>query len=675
MGKAQLHNDLVGKRVAGGRLEFVSVLGLGAYGVVYLARDLQHPLHSHQAPWDAAYLNEMPNGHAAVTGLYAVKCLHHLGLDARQQLFQQREVSLHNVAGSHPAIVTLYQVLQDASCIYVIMDYCPDGDLFAMITEKQRYTVPAQILPGTNPAHIMSRFVVEDEKYFRARADMDAIIKQVFGQIVEAVQYCHQLGIYHRDLKPENILCLEGGMRIMLADFGLATTDQKSTDFGCGSTFYMGPECQGGILNRPKHYDASSNDVWSLGVILVNLVCGRNPWKQVSPSDETFREFLRNPDFLLEILPISESLNTLLKRVFSPFPESRCSIFEVNALLQSCDRLTATNTELEARQENRRLAQARAQAARARSALDEQAAAAATSAHVRKAQLIDEAVRQEPYRKAGPPKPPAPVPSYTPFPSKRPERAAAPPRSPVLFGRRSLRHHKSRSLANGQADTSSALSPSTYPDARHNSLSRPKRPNNTDLSPIDSARCISSGLPAETYADALACRPGEDFSMPSTEPGSPATATRRPSAASTSSSPSFTRRGSLAALSRMVQHGRSAVPSILDTLNPFPPRSRAGSRLDSPLQLQQSPVSDGKLVPPPKLAVDFGSEPSTDDEQECLSPPDTAPTVYEPAYTEGKLRQQTQPALYTPPPPLLPPFDGRSARDERYRRVLVNQQG
>lgn len=143
--------------------------------------------------------------------LFAVKALNKIGLDARQKSFQRREISLHSLASSHPSIVTLHKVIETPSCIFVVLDYCPDGDLFGMITEKQKYL------------------------------DNTELIKRVFNQIVEAVEFCHQLGISHRDLKPENILCRKGGNHVVLADFGLATSERTSTDFGCGSTFYMSP--------------------------------------------------------------------------------------------------------------------------------------------------------------------------------------------------------------------------------------------------------------------------------------------------------------------------------------------------------------------------------------------------------------------------------------------------
>ena len=182
----QLNQNLTGTKIDNGALELVSVIGIGAYGVVYkaLARDGKY---------------------------YAVKCLNKTGLDSRQKGFQRREIALHTLASSHPNIVSLHNVIETSTCIYVVLSYCSDGDLFSQITEKSRYL------------------------------GNDALIKDVFLQIVDAVDYCHKLGIYHRDLKPENILCDALGARVVLADFGLATAEKTSGDFGCGSTFYMSP--------------------------------------------------------------------------------------------------------------------------------------------------------------------------------------------------------------------------------------------------------------------------------------------------------------------------------------------------------------------------------------------------------------------------------------------------
>ena len=272
-----------------GHLQLIKVLGVGAYGVVYAAVDIY---------------DNTP---------YAVKALSKVGptglpLDDAQKKFQAREISLHARARRHPNIVSLIEILDGPDCVYVVMEYCPEGDLFAAITEKHHY--------------------VGD----------DALAKQVFLQLLDAVQFCHRIGIYHRDLKPENVLVCNQGQTVKLADFGLATTEQFTTDFGCGSTFYMSPECH--KRSGAACYESAPNDVWSLGVILVNLTCGRNPWKRAEPRDETYAAYLRDPQFLRSILPLSFELNTILTRIFEPNPSKRITLEELRDAIIHCPRFT-----------------------------------------------------------------------------------------------------------------------------------------------------------------------------------------------------------------------------------------------------------------------------------------------------------------------------------------------
>jgi hypothetical protein len=176
----------------GHRLQFQRVLGSGAYGIVHLAKDISTGIH-----YAVKALNKvMPNG---------------LPLDLRQQQFQQTEMRLHYQVSAHPNIVSLLRIMDTREHTYVIMEYCPEGDLFSNITERGRYV------------------------------GEDLAAKNAFLQILDAVSHCHRLGIYHRDLKPENILVTQGGHQVKLADFGLATTQPYATEFGCGSTFYMSP--------------------------------------------------------------------------------------------------------------------------------------------------------------------------------------------------------------------------------------------------------------------------------------------------------------------------------------------------------------------------------------------------------------------------------------------------
>lgn len=268
------------------RFELTGILGIGAYGCVYKARDV-------------------------ITNVqYAVKALSKLGLDERQRTFQDREIQLHYAASHHQNVISLVNILDSPDCTYVVMDYLPEGDLFSKITDEGYY--------------------VGDD--FKAR--------RVFLQILAAVQHCHSQGIYHRDLKPENILVKDNGWTVKLADFGLATQDRITSDFGCGSTFYMSPECQQSNPKPYACYASAPNDVWSLGVILVNLTCGRNPWKRASMDDSTFRAFMRDRNFLQTILPVSDELNCILQRIFDANPQHRITLEELRELIIRCPRLT-----------------------------------------------------------------------------------------------------------------------------------------------------------------------------------------------------------------------------------------------------------------------------------------------------------------------------------------------
>ncbi|WEW55093.1 Serine/threonine protein kinase [Emydomyces testavorans] len=265
------------------RLELTGILGVGAYGVVYSAVDIQ---------------THVP---------YAVKALNKAGLDPRQRKFQQREIKLHHLASHHPNVVSLVRIMDSHDCTFVVIEFCPDGDLFSNITERGQFV------------------------------GNDFLAKRVFLQILDAVEFCHSIGIYHRDLKPENILVTDHGMTVKLADFGLATTDAYTSDFGCGSTFYMSPECQ---QSNPRPYASAPNDVWSLGVILVNLCCGRNPWKKASSEDSTFRAYLKDREFLRTILPLSTELNSILKLIFECDPQKRITLSELRDLILECPRFT-----------------------------------------------------------------------------------------------------------------------------------------------------------------------------------------------------------------------------------------------------------------------------------------------------------------------------------------------
>lgn len=103
-------------------------------------------------------------------------------------------------------------------------------------------------------------------------------------------------------------------------------------------------ECQTSSPKAYSCYASAPNDVWSLGVILVNLTCGRNPWKRASFDDSTFRAYMKDPKFLRSILPVSPELDSILKRIFEFNPAQRVTIAELRDMIRRCPRFTQTKS-------------------------------------------------------------------------------------------------------------------------------------------------------------------------------------------------------------------------------------------------------------------------------------------------------------------------------------------
>jgi hypothetical protein len=72
----------------------------------------------------------------------------------------------------------------------------------------------------------------------------------------------------------------------------------------------------------------------------VNLTCGRNPWKQASFEDSTYRAYARNQGFLKTILPVSDQLNDILGMVFNRDPDQRITLPELRERILACPRFT-----------------------------------------------------------------------------------------------------------------------------------------------------------------------------------------------------------------------------------------------------------------------------------------------------------------------------------------------
>ncbi|KZF22533.1 serine/threonine protein kinase [Xylona heveae TC161] len=256
--------------VLDGRFETVSPLNHGSFGLVFLAKD-------------------------RLSGdLVAVKCTPKpsamgyadadVNVDERSE-----ELSCHQVLGVHPNIVNMLHTFETDAHRYLVLEYCSMGDLYEAIR--------------------LDRGPLETEH-----------VRSFMLELVDAVEYMHSKGFYHRDIKPENIFLAQSGS-MKLGDFGLATRDTWSTEAAVGSDRYMAPEQYDSAGNG---YAPAKADIWAVGICLLNVLFGRNPFATPTESDILFSDYVRDRQSLFDIFP-NMSLDTfeILTHALTVDPEKR----------------------------------------------------------------------------------------------------------------------------------------------------------------------------------------------------------------------------------------------------------------------------------------------------------------------------------------------------------------
>lgn len=284
-----------------GEYRLLEELGHGSYGCLFLGQNTQS------------------------SDYVAVKVLSKVGLDEYQLALQRSEIDIQSSL-SHPNIISLHRSFEDATHIYLIMELCDQGDLFDHVVRDSEI----------NP--------VRDASF----------VRKAFSEILDAVQYLHDNHVYHRDIKLENILLkltdnAEEELVTKVADFGLATRERMSMEFGCGSTTYLAPEHfleddqSDQDLEQP--YDAAASDVWGLGVMFLALVFGRNPWQEASSYDQVFAEYMRNPAVLKQLFPISDDAYEFAKLALTIDPKRRPDITRIRQEFAKITRFSTLGIE------------------------------------------------------------------------------------------------------------------------------------------------------------------------------------------------------------------------------------------------------------------------------------------------------------------------------------------
>ena len=224
--------------------------------------------------------------------IYAMKVINKRFLMKNNQLrYAITECSVLKQATS-PFILTLYYSFQTPENLYMIIDYCPGGDL---------------------NFHIIQNLFEEDEARF------------YIAELILGIEHLHELNIIYRDLKPENILINEDN-HIKLADFGLAkegVNDVQSTKSFVGSPAYLSPE----MLNRRGV--GKSADIYGIGAVLYEMICGTPPffsnnikilYKNISQSKLMLHDYF------------SDELKDLLTQLLCRDPNKRIGVSDKNEL-------------------------------------------------------------------------------------------------------------------------------------------------------------------------------------------------------------------------------------------------------------------------------------------------------------------------------------------------------
>ena len=252
--------------ILGNRYQIIKKIGDGGMAFVYQAKD--------------KLLNR----------IVAVKVLRPEFVDDKDFLakFKREAEAVANI--THPNIVNVYDVGQEGTVHYIVMEY----------------------VDGQNLKEIIKNEGVLDEY----------TALDITKQIAQALSAAHKKGVIHRDIKPHNILISNEDRQVKVADFGIAKAVSNSTitNIGSiiGSVHYFSPEQAKG---QPV---ANNADLYSLGIVLYEMLIGRVPFRGDSPISIALQHINEEIEFTQEEkTKIPHSIRTLISKMTEKSPEDR----------------------------------------------------------------------------------------------------------------------------------------------------------------------------------------------------------------------------------------------------------------------------------------------------------------------------------------------------------------
>jgi serine/threonine protein kinase len=260
------------QRATYGYYDVEAVLGQGAMGTVYLARDRRI---GRRVALKTIQLTPKPPGDAVGDGEFFARL--------------QREAELSGSL-SHPNIVTLYEAGYENDRIsYLAIEYI-EGEPLQTILRK------------------------------RGALPVDEALK-IIEEMLAGLDYAHKKGVIHRDIKPANILINAEG-QVKIADFGIArpVSDSNMTRAGMlmGTPNYMAPEqVQGARIT-------ARTDLFSTGVVLYQMLTGAKPFAGQDMPEILYKIVHDNPTPMRKLQPaLPEVVARFVERLMAKNPEER----------------------------------------------------------------------------------------------------------------------------------------------------------------------------------------------------------------------------------------------------------------------------------------------------------------------------------------------------------------
>ena len=211
---------------------------------------------------------------------------------------------------NHPNIVPVYEMGETGDFFFQIMQLIAGNDLRTLIGRARKHPVPTKrILPFSETIHYLC-------------------------QVLDALDYAHDEGVFHQDIKPANILIDDRFKRPIVADFGIARTiwaEYSASSSLFGTPLYISPE-QAARLETDGR-----TDMYAVGVILMEMVAGLLPVRSESPADMVQRK-KNDPDSFFTARPselnpaIDRELESIIGTATASLPANRfadCLEFKV----------------------------------------------------------------------------------------------------------------------------------------------------------------------------------------------------------------------------------------------------------------------------------------------------------------------------------------------------------